>query len=200
MRSTSSPCNCSERSIPDFFHFRDGNFLTSSVMIVSPVSGNRLRAHTTTGRGVVGHSTNQAGVVGESDHFDGVFGISHDPSKAGVSGHNLDSAGKDNPNGLAGRFGGNVVVTGDVQLINQDCAEDFDISCAEQIEPGTVMVIDEEGTLRRSQQAYDRRVAGVVSGAGDCSRLERLRSVGIPPVMTILRCSFIESKKSGDAG
>src|SRR3984893_18208356 len=45
MRSTSSPCNCSERSIPDFFHFRDENFLTSSVMIVSPVSGNRLRAH-----------------------------------------------------------------------------------------------------------------------------------------------------------
>jgi hypothetical protein len=29
----------------DLFHFRVGNFLTSSVIIVSPVSGNKLRAH-----------------------------------------------------------------------------------------------------------------------------------------------------------
>ena len=35
----------SQRSIPDFFQFRNGNFLTSSVIIVYPVSGNRLRAH-----------------------------------------------------------------------------------------------------------------------------------------------------------
>jgi hypothetical protein len=131
-------------------------------------SGRGVFGNSETWQGVYGHSGSQAGVVGESDQFDGVFGISHDPSKAGVSGHNLDSQGKDNPNGLAGWFGGNVVVTGDVQLVNQDCAEDFDISCAEQIEPGTVMVIDQEGALRRSQQAYDRRVAGVVSGAGDC--------------------------------
>jgi hypothetical protein len=32
-------------SISDLFHFRIGNFLTSSVIIVSPVSGNSLRAH-----------------------------------------------------------------------------------------------------------------------------------------------------------
>src|SRR5208282_2130105 len=30
---------------PDLVHFRIGNFLTSSVIIVSPVSGNRLRPH-----------------------------------------------------------------------------------------------------------------------------------------------------------
>ena len=36
----------SERSIPDLFHSRVGNFLTSSVIIVSPVSGNSQRAHT----------------------------------------------------------------------------------------------------------------------------------------------------------
>jgi hypothetical protein len=33
-------------SIPHLFHFRVGNFLTSSVIIASPVSGNRLRTHT----------------------------------------------------------------------------------------------------------------------------------------------------------
>jgi hypothetical protein len=33
------------RKTPDLLHFRIGNFLTSSVIIVSPVSGNRLRPH-----------------------------------------------------------------------------------------------------------------------------------------------------------
>jgi hypothetical protein len=46
MRSSSSLRNCSERSLPDLFHFRVGNFLTSSAISVSPVSGRRLRAHT----------------------------------------------------------------------------------------------------------------------------------------------------------
>jgi hypothetical protein len=49
---------------------------------------------------------------------------------------------------------------------NADCAEVFDVSDAVGIDAGTVMVIDAEGTMRRSTEAYDRRVAGVVSGAG----------------------------------
>src|SRR5262249_3901694 len=48
-----------------------------------------------------------------------------------------------------------------------DCAEDFDIADVEEVIPGTVMVIDQEGKLRPSQEAYDKRVAGVLSGAGD---------------------------------
>jgi cytoskeletal protein CcmA (bactofilin family) len=60
----------------------------------------------------------------------------------------------------------NINVKGDVLLENADCAEDFDIIGAESIEPGTVMVIDNEGALRASEQAYDKRVAGVISGAG----------------------------------
>ena len=55
----------------------------------------------------------------------------------------------------------------DVVLAGGDCAEDFDILGAEKFEPGTVMVIDQEGALQQSQQAYDKRVAGVISGAGD---------------------------------
>jgi hypothetical protein len=62
---------------------------------------------------------------------------------------------------------GNVEFTGDVVLTGADCAEDFDIVCIEQVEPGTVMVIDSEGALRPSEQAYDKRVAGVISGAGN---------------------------------
>jgi hypothetical protein len=64
------------------------------------------------------------------------------------------------------RGDGNVEVAGDIRLSNADCAEDFDVAAAEDIEPGTVVVIDEEGAVKRSQQAYDKRVAGVVSGAG----------------------------------
>jgi hypothetical protein len=62
---------------------------------------------------------------------------------------------------------GNLRVTGDVVLTNADCAEDFDIADAAVAEPGTVMVLGEEGQLQQSQQAYDRRVAGVISGAGN---------------------------------
>jgi hypothetical protein len=61
---------------------------------------------------------------------------------------------------------GDVEVTGDIRLLGADCAENFDVSEAETAEPGTVMVIDQEGTLKPSEQAYDKRVAGVVSGAG----------------------------------
>jgi hypothetical protein len=63
---------------------------------------------------------------------------------------------------------GNIAVTnGDIFLTNADCAEDFDICDADQVEPGTVMVVGEDGKLEQSQRAFDKRVAGVVSGAGD---------------------------------
>jgi hypothetical protein len=61
---------------------------------------------------------------------------------------------------------GDITASGDIRLTNADCAEDFDICGTEQIEPGTVMVLGEEGKLEQSHQAYDKRVAGVVSGAG----------------------------------
>jgi hypothetical protein len=54
---------------------------------------------------------------------------------------------------------------GDIVLKNADAAEDFDV-IGDDVEPGSVLVIDDEGKLRTSDRAYDRRVAGVVSGAG----------------------------------
>jgi hypothetical protein len=62
---------------------------------------------------------------------------------------------------------GNVEVTGDIRLLNADCAEDFNVSGGELVEPGTVMVLGDEDTLKASEHAYDKRVAGVISGAGD---------------------------------
>ncbi|MEP7309468.1 MAG: hypothetical protein ABJA98_28520 [Acidobacteriota bacterium] len=83
-----------------------------------------------------------------------------------------------NGGGLAGLFGGDVAISGslrverdldvkgDIRLTNADYAEDFDMAGAVTVEPGTVMVLNEIGELSASAQAYDRRVAGVVSGAG----------------------------------
>ncbi len=62
---------------------------------------------------------------------------------------------------------GTINASADVVVGGGDCAEEFDIVDMESIEPGTVMVIDNGGALRASEQAYDKRVAGVISGAGD---------------------------------
>jgi hypothetical protein len=62
---------------------------------------------------------------------------------------------------------GDMIVTGDITLPNADCAEEFAVKPLEMIEPGTVMVLGEEGSLCQSTEAYDKKVAGVVSGAGD---------------------------------
>ena len=95
-------------------------------------------------------------IHGISRTGDGVFGESI--TGVGVHGKGLR---------LAGFFEGDVEVTGDIRLTNADCAEDFDVSGIDKAEPGTVMVLGNEGALSESQQAYDKRVAGVISGAGD---------------------------------
>lgn len=55
--------------------------------------------------------------------------------------------------------------TGDIVMANADCAEEFDVAEGE-VEPGTVMVLTDDGPLVPSDSPYDTRVAGVVSGAG----------------------------------
>ena len=56
---------------------------------------------------------------------------------------------------------------GDIILRNADCAEEFDLAADDAL-PGTVVVIGDDGRLHPSATAYDRRVAGVISGAGAC--------------------------------
>jgi hypothetical protein len=53
---------------------------------------------------------------------------------------------------------------GDVILSNADCAEDFDVADLDDVEPRTVMVLDDDGRLRPSERAYDTRVVVVVAG------------------------------------
>jgi hypothetical protein len=54
---------------------------------------------------------------------------------------------------------------GDIMLGNADCTEEFDVADG-QAEPGTVMVLGAGGALMAAQGANDRRMAGVISGAG----------------------------------
>jgi hypothetical protein len=107
-----------------------------------------------------------AGGVGVKGHASGV-------GLAGVAGYSLTGKGpgifgQGNP---AGHFNGNVIVTGtldvgvDIRLVNADCAEEFDVEFG-PIEPGVVVVLSDGGRLLASSVAYDKRVAGVVSGAG----------------------------------
>jgi hypothetical protein len=115
------------------------------------------------------------GVWGSSQVGEGVHGETQSATYAAVAGIqlNADSSGagvygEHRGDGPAGYFKGNVVVTKDIILANADCAEEFDIADPDAVDPGTVVVIDQDGALQRSRKAYDKRVAGIVSGAGDC--------------------------------
>ena len=137
-----------------------------------------LGNNTALGTGVKGQGS--PGVWGESQQYEGVHGISHSRA-AGVAGVNDNAQGGPAVWGrsehgigiygfggqLAGFFDGNVAVTGDITFTNADCAEEFDVTATTEVEPGTVMALDQHGTLRPSQQAYDKKVAGVISGAGN---------------------------------
>ncbi|WP_167092222.1 hypothetical protein [Bacillus sp. Ab-1751] len=118
-----------------------------------------------------------AGVFGTNNGNKGGVGVQGNGPEAGVQGWSPNGNGvkalSDNigiwaqGGKLAGYFFGDVEVTGDIRLVNADCAEDFDVLEAEHVEPGTVMVINETGALQESRVSYDKRVAGVISGAGN---------------------------------
>jgi hypothetical protein len=154
-------------------------------------SGNGVFATSASGSGVAGSSTSgfgvygvsgtvsgttpvaAYGVYGESASNDGVHGVTSS-SHAGVSGTNTGSGAGVygySQSGPTGQFRGNVTVTGnvtanDVTLVGSDCAEDFDIAGKMRLDPGTVVVFDDEGAVSKSAEPYNKRVAGVISGAG----------------------------------
>jgi hypothetical protein len=131
--------------------------------------------HKSSGVGVVGKSVSGVGVWGVSDTFEGMHAETKSTTTAALAAYQMNASSdtaalyvKHAGKRMAAIFEGSVTVTGDVILPNAaDCAEDFDIAGAETVEPGTVMVLCDEGTLQPSAHAYDKRVAGVISGAGD---------------------------------
>lgn len=117
------------------------------------------------------------GVKAVSKDGPGLMAYTSGIDSAAIAAFNLNPAGtgatlyakKEGVVGLAGHFDGNVLVvgnldvTGDVRLPNADCAEFFDTIA--DAKPGTVMVVAEDGVLHPCRAEYDRRAAGVVSGA-----------------------------------
>lgn len=110
-------------------------------------------------------SAREAGVFGASENGTGVLGYaraSDMPAVYAFGGLLAIALGKE----FAGVFRGNVKVEGDILLAGADCAEQFDVVGVNATEPGSVLVIDEDGALRESNVPYDTKVAGVIAGAG----------------------------------
>lgn len=83
--------------------------------------------------------------------------------RVGAEGNEGDIAVLDNDGDTTIHLNGDA---GDIILRNADTAEEFTIARFDEIDAGTVMVIGPDGDLHRSDRPYDRRVAGVISGAG----------------------------------
>lgn len=135
--------------------------------------------------GGINHNGEQTGVYGEG--WRAVIGEARGPNSIGVVGNSggmgvlgwtSASSGvavqaENHGGGLAGKFLGNVEIWGDLAILGgkdirlADLAEDFDRSNGADIEPGRVVVLSDAGTVHESHIAYDKKVAGVVSGAGN---------------------------------
>lgn len=140
------------------------------------------------GSGVIGkHAGGGHGVYGRSETGTGVRGISNSASGYGGVFGDLSTPGKgvlvvgnsaflspisigttSIPSGTVLNVAGAARV--DVlEIVGADIAEKFPTSESDTLEPGTVMAIDPKnpGELCVARGAYNRCVAGVVSGAGD---------------------------------
>lgn len=131
-----------------------------------------VRGESRTGFGVHGTSDSNTGVLAMSGAGIGLL-ASTDSGEAAVRGDH-------HAGGLAGVFNGKVLVTldltvngslgvvGDISLAGADVAEEFELIEGEDGEPGSVVVLAGGNRVRLGHSAYDRRVAGVISGAGTC--------------------------------
>jgi hypothetical protein len=166
---------------------------TTSGIGVFAVSVNAvgLRAVSENARALEAQAKNGTGegVVAGSQGGDGVFGISvtgvgvhgKGGKLAGLCEGDVHATGNFQGNGVSatGKIQCDVLVANkidcptatvtcfDVSISNADCAEEFELAGAEAIEPGTLMSFRIDGTLCPSLEAYDNKVAGVISGAGE---------------------------------
>jgi hypothetical protein len=116
-----------------------------------------------------GDKGNWTGVYGQSERSIAIYGKS--PVFAGMFDGDVQIYGDLTQESGVATFANanlaNLTVSGDIMMANADCAEDFDVDELWPGEPGTVMVVGDAGVLHPGRQAYDKRVAGVISGAGD---------------------------------
>lgn len=131
------------------------------------ITASSLHSHAVHASG--GGEEGYAAVYGQNGNGTGVLGQSD--SKVGILGKGPIAGRFEGDVEITGKIRGDISVTGDIKLLNPqnaDCAEDFDILDG-NVEPGTVMVLTENGSLQSSHQEYDKKVAGIISGAGGYS-------------------------------
>jgi hypothetical protein len=144
-------------------------------------SGYGVSGSSTHGNGVIGLAAGAApgggtanGVIGRTTNgsASGVWG-ENTGAGYGVTGQSASGIGIYGQGKPAGQFDGNVIINGGNltmqnggDVILGDFAEDFDVVEA-GVGSGTVMVLGDDEGLRPCDLPYDKRVAGVVSGAGN---------------------------------
>ncbi|HEV2386045.1 MAG TPA: hypothetical protein VGS20_02205 [Candidatus Acidoferrales bacterium] len=133
-------------------------------MLAQSNTGSGIVATSDGGQALSASSKNDVGIFAQGATWAAVFNgrLVVNPSPTAK-----DPGANPPPDGSIVITGGSLFVNkGDVILGNADCAEDFEIAGSPQVEPGTVMVLECDGGLRESSAPYDKRVAGVISGAG----------------------------------
>jgi hypothetical protein len=124
-------------------------------------SGVYAEGHSAGAAAIGGRNTaGGTGVSGVSDTVGGIGIYARGATHAAFFQGNVEHKGNHHCTGT-------VTVDTDIQMQGVDFAEDFTIDGCAAVEPGTVVVIDEVLSLRPCEKPYDRRVAGVISGAGD---------------------------------
>jgi hypothetical protein len=153
----------------------------SKLQVNSSVAGvSAIFAESASGRGVWGKSTSSRGVFGESASAAGVQGISN--TGTGVVGSSTSGWGVDGASASPAGFGGHFSNTGGGKALKVegtgsigvleitgglDLAEHFDV--VEGARPGMLVAINPRNTAQfsLSRGAYNRKVAGVISGANN---------------------------------
>jgi hypothetical protein len=130
-----------------------------------------------TGRNLTNGANGGVGIYGTGGRFAGKFDGNVIINGNASQGNALSVAGNASVIGQLGLVHGSALyaldvvgvvnVDGDILLSGSDCAEEFEVAAACEVEPGTVMVLSDQETLEAARNAYDKKVAGVISGAGE---------------------------------
>jgi hypothetical protein len=134
------------------------------------------------GHGIVG--TGGFGITGTGTVM-GVWGIAK--ADTAWAGYFSGAVFVDGPTSLANveisgnvSVAGDITVRGDVLLPDRDIAEQFEVENPSVCSPGTVMAIGDAGALVPCSRRYDKRVVGVISGAGSLRSAITLGASGDP--------------------
>lgn len=113
-------------------------------------------------------SAQREGILAETKSLTNaaIAGFQNNPNGTGPAIYGEHIKGVDGADGTAGFFRGNVIVTGDLSFPGADCAEHFTIKEEVLADPGTVMALSGTGELVPCVVPYEKKVVGVVAGAG----------------------------------